>query len=121
MNSVGGVIRRALPAEHTNSRGGRHILMKLVTLFNVNLPEDILMNLKFLKLKGLLFCCLTAATATAQPPARVMLDDFTRAVYAGIDDYGFVRDDKRPDLLRIRWHKRARISERRLELCLPIN
>lgn len=50
-----------------------------------------------------------------------MLDDFTRAVYAGIDDYGFVRDDKRPDLLRIRWHKRARISERRLELCLPIN
>ena len=78
MNSVGGVIRRASPAEHTNSRGGRHILMKLVTLFNVNLPEDILMNLKFLKLKGLLFCCLTAATATAQPPARVMLDDFTR-------------------------------------------
>lgn len=50
----------------------------------------------------------------------VMLDDFTRAVYAGIDDYGFVRDDKRPDLLRIRWYKRARISERRLELCLPI-
>ena len=49
-----------------------------------------------------------------------MLDDFTRAVYAGIDDYGFVRDDKRPDLLRICWYKRARISERRLELCLPI-
>ena len=50
----------------------------------------------------------------------IMLDDFTRTVYAKIDDYGFARDDKRPDLLRIRWYKRARISERRLELCLPI-
>ena len=49
-----------------------------------------------------------------------MLDDFTKAVYDGIDDYGFVRDETRADLLRIRWYKRARISERCLELYIPV-
>lgn len=49
-----------------------------------------------------------------------MLDDFTKAVYDGIDDYGFVRDETRADLLRIRWDKRARISERCLELYVPV-
>lgn len=49
-----------------------------------------------------------------------MLDDFTKAVYDGIDDYGFVRDETRADLLRIRWYKRAQIFDRYLELYIPV-
>lgn len=49
-----------------------------------------------------------------------MLDDFTKAVYDGIDDYGFVRDETRVDLLRIRWYKRAQIFDRYLELYIPV-
>lgn len=49
-----------------------------------------------------------------------LLDDFTKNVYAGIDDYGFTRDETRPELLLIHWCKRERIKERHLELYLPI-
>ena len=49
-----------------------------------------------------------------------LLDDFTKSVYAGIDDYGFTRDETRPELLRAHWCKRERIKERHLELYLPI-
>lgn len=49
-----------------------------------------------------------------------LLDDFTKSVYAGIDDYGFTRDETRPELLLIHWCKRERIKERHLELYLPI-
>lgn len=49
-----------------------------------------------------------------------LLDDFTKSVYAGIDDYGFTRDETRPELLRVHWCKRERIKERHLELYLPI-
>ena len=49
-----------------------------------------------------------------------LLDGFTKSVYAGIDDYGFTRDETRPELLRIHWCKRERIKERHLELYLPI-
>ena len=50
-----------------------------------------------------------------------MLDDFTKNVYDGIDEYGFVRDETRPELLKIHWTKRADIHERHLELYLPVN
>lgn len=49
-----------------------------------------------------------------------LLDGFTKSVYGGIDDYGFTRDESRPELLRIHWAKRANIKERHLELYLPI-
>lgn len=49
-----------------------------------------------------------------------LLDDFTKSVYAGIDDYGFTRDETRLELLRVHWCKRERIKERHLELYLPI-
>ena len=49
-----------------------------------------------------------------------MLDDFTKKVYDGMCDYGFERDDMRPELLKICWFKRDRIHERHLELFIPI-
>lgn len=49
-----------------------------------------------------------------------ILDDFSKKVYDGIDFCDFVRDENRPELLRIRWYDRSRISERRIELFLPI-
>lgn len=49
-----------------------------------------------------------------------MLDDFTKKVYDGIDEYGFIRDESRPELLKIHWSKRADIHERHLELYLPV-
>ncbi len=49
-----------------------------------------------------------------------LLDGFTKSVYGGIDDYGFTRDESRPELLCVHWAKRANIKERHLELYLPI-
>lgn len=49
-----------------------------------------------------------------------LLDDFTKSVYAGIDDYGFTRDETRPEVLRVHWCKKEHIKERHLELYLPV-
>lgn len=49
-----------------------------------------------------------------------LLDGFTKSVYGGIDEYGFTRDESRPELLCVHWAKRANIKERHLELYLPI-
>lgn len=49
-----------------------------------------------------------------------LLDNFTKSVYGGIDEYGFTRDESRPELLCVHWAKRANIKERHLELYLPI-
>lgn len=49
-----------------------------------------------------------------------LLNDFTKKVYDGIDDYDFERDDTRPELLKIHWAKRENIKERHLELFIPI-
>lgn len=49
-----------------------------------------------------------------------LLDGFTKSVYGGIDEYRFIRDESRPELLRVHWAKRANIKERHLELYLPI-
>lgn len=49
-----------------------------------------------------------------------MLDDFTKTVYDGMNDYAFERDDTRPELLKICWYRRARIHERHLELFIPV-
>lgn len=49
-----------------------------------------------------------------------LLTGFCKTVYEGLDQYGFSPDHSRPELLRIHWTPRARISERRLELYIPV-
>ena len=50
----------------------------------------------------------------------VMLDSFTKSVYETIEKDGLLRDETRAELLKIHWTKRAKISERHLELFIPI-
>lgn len=49
-----------------------------------------------------------------------LLDKFTKEIYSAIDEYDFVRDETRAELLRIHWCKRERIKERHLEIFIPI-
>ena len=49
-----------------------------------------------------------------------MLDSFTKSVYETIEKDGLLRDETRAELLKIHWTKREKISERHLELFIPI-
>lgn len=49
-----------------------------------------------------------------------LLDKFTKEIYSAIDEYDFVRDETRAELLRIHWCKREQIRERHLEIFIPI-
>ena len=48
------------------------------------------------------------------------LDGFTQKAYFSLEKHNYKRDDARPELLCIHWTKRDRISERHLELFIPI-
>lgn len=50
-----------------------------------------------------------------------MLDSFTKSVYASINEHKLKRDSTRPELLKIHWSKRENISDRHLELFIPVN
>lgn len=50
-----------------------------------------------------------------------MLDSFTKSVYASINEHKLKRDSARPELLKIHWSKRENISDRHLELFIPVN
>lgn len=49
-----------------------------------------------------------------------MMDDFTKRVYNRIDDYKIIRDESRPELMKIHWCRRAEIDNRKLEIYIPV-
>lgn len=48
------------------------------------------------------------------------LDGFTQKAYFSLEKHNYKRDEIRPELLCVHWTKRDRISERHLELFIPI-